>query len=469
MTTATVDDLVAYAWRRGTLSYKLWDQQLPIYESIRGLPPHTDPVVILCARQFGKSVLGALLAVEDCLRHDEVAVLIVGPSIEQTVGIVNQSLQVIQKDAPEGLIKRAKAESQWYIGSSELIIGGFDVRMASRKRGRRLHRIYLEELVDSHPDDYEEALRSDLGPALTHSTDGSMISLSTLPRIGDHPFITKTIPQAKLNNAFYSYTIDDNKALSQQQYDACVKRCGGRDTIAFRREYLNEVIRDPSIVVVPTFNKATHVAQFEAPLETKWNVMIDWGGVRDKTAALLMTYSFMDDVDIVWQEKVWGPNTSTDRIVEELRQWEREYEITARIADVPGQLAVDLNQSFGYYVVSPQKSDWQSSVNQMVARFAQDKVRVHKRCQFTTLSLESGVLNRNKNDFDRSEALGHCDALAALMYGLRCLDRTSPWGKVATSRDNSFVMPKADPNGELASSITGGKVFGGSKRFGSFR
>lgn len=465
----TPEDLVAYAWRKGDLSWKLWPQQVPIYRSIRSLPKHTDPVVILCARQFGKSVLGDLLAVEDCIRNQDVAVMVVGPTIDQTVAIVNQSMQVIQKDAPEGLIRRAKAESQWYIGNSELIVGGFDVRMASRKRGRRLYRIYIEEVVDSHPDEYEEALQSDLGPMLTHSLDASMVFLTTLPKVPDHPFITKTIPQAQLNGAFYSYTINDNKALSQQQYDACVKRAGGIGTVAFRREYLNEIVRDPTVVVVPTFIKTQHVKLYEPPTTTKWQVAIDWGGVKDKTAALLMTYDFFSDLDLVWDERVFPANTPTTEIVKACQEMERAFNIEKRVADVAGQISVDLNQSYQYYVMSPEKSDWQASVNQMVARFAQNKVLVHPRCKFMTISLESGTLNRNKNDFERSEALGHCDGLAALMYGLRCLDRTNPWPETVVSRDHAFVWPKVPEHEEIAHAITGKTFNATPKKFGSFK
>lgn len=465
----TEDEFAWYAWRRGMISYKLWPQQLPIYNAIRELPLHSDPVVVLCARQFGKSVLGALLAIEDCLRNSEVAVMVVGPTIEQTTAIVNQSMQVISRDAPPGLIRPSKAESKWYVDDSELIIGGFDVRMASRKRGRRLHRIYIEEIVDSKPDDYEEALSSDLGPMLTHSDDASMIFLTTLPKIPDHPFITKTIPAARLRGSFYSYTIDDNKALTPEKYQACVDRAGGRHTIAFRREYLNEIVRDPTVVVVPTFCKPEHVKKFPIPTTTKWMVCVDWGGVRDKTVALLMTHDFFEAKDLVVDELVFDPNTSTNDIVQALRRWEREYEVDRRVADVPGQISVDLSQTHQYHVSSPEKSDWQSGVNQMVARFAQNTVLVHPRCTFTTLSLESGTLSKNKNDFDRSEALGHCDALAALMYGLRCIDRLNPWPHTAVSRDNSFVWAKAPEHADIAEAVVGKSFVGGHKKFGAFK
>ncbi len=181
-----------------------------------------------------------------------------------------------------------------------------------------------------------------------------------------------------------------------------------------------------------------------------------------------MTYDFLEDKDNVWDERSFPPNTATTEILAGVRAMEAEFTIDKRVADVPGQISVDLNLSHQYYVTSPEKSDWQASVNQMVARFAQDKVRVHPRCKFLALSLESGTLNRNKNDFDRSEALGHCDALASLMYGLRCLDRTNPWGRTLVSRDHAFVWPKAEVNADIADAVVG-KTFGGAKKFGSFR
>lgn len=161
-------------WQLGMLKWKLWNQQRPIYETVRGLPDNTGTAVVLCARQFGKSYLGALLAVEDCIRYPGCSVLIVGPTIKQTVDIVHQSLKKIAEDAPPGLINRSKSETRWYIGDSELIVGGFDVSNATRQRGKTIQSIYLEELVDSNPDQYNETIRSDLGPALTHSKGGCL-------------------------------------------------------------------------------------------------------------------------------------------------------------------------------------------------------------------------------------------------------------------------------------------------------
>jgi hypothetical protein len=66
-------------------------------------------------------------------------------------------------------------------------------------------------------------------------------------------------------------------------------------------------------------------------------------------------------------------------------------------------------------------------------------------------------------------ALGHCDAIAAAMYGVRCLDRTNPWGETRpASRDNAHIVPIKPENEAVAEAIIG-RSFATMKQFGSFR
>lgn len=425
--TITRSDLVHHMWMKGNLSWKLWAQQIPIYQTIRGLPDSVTTVVVLCARQFGKSYLGTLCAVEDCLQNPDTSVLIIGPTIKQTIDIVHQSIRKIAQDAPTGLIQRSKSESRWFIGSSELLIGGFDISNATRQRGKTLLKIYLEELVDSNPDQYAETIRSDLAPALTHSKNGKLVYLTTPPKLPDHPFITDTIPEAKLYGAFFSFTIDDNKQLSPDQYEACVRRCGGKDTIEFRREYLCEIVRDPSITVVPDFRADKHVGDFALPTHCFYQTAVDFGGVRDFTVALLHTYDFLSDTDLVLDERVFGPNTPTNKIIEGIREMEGKLPIRLRWIDAPPQMVdIDMN-SQGFDARVPLKTDWLSAVNNMAVRFTQSKCLIAPKCKFLIQSLQSGTFNKSRNDFERTSSLGHCDGLAALMYGIRHMDRTNPY------------------------------------------
>lgn len=429
-------------WEAGILRWSLWEQQLPIYDSIRALPPEIDEPVILCARQFGKSHLGCILAIEDCLRYDDRCILIIGPTLKQTREIVAPRIRRIMQSAPPGLIRPSKSEGKWYIGTSELVIGGMDVN-SSAQRGKTVQNVYIEEIVESKPDDYLEALRSDIGPAMTHSDAGKMVFLTTLPKIPDHPFITETMAKAALNGALYIYTIHDNRALSKAQFEACVRRAGGESTDDWKREYLCQIVRDRNLVIIPDFDDKQDVLAFRVPETINLEVFTDWGGVRDLTVSLLMGYDFLTARDLVIDE-LWHPhNTPTEHIVKTFRAKWGEHDIKRHVVDAPGQLAVDLQSTHGMSISPPQKDDWEASINNLANRFTQRKVKIHPRCKLLIQTCRSGVFNKNRTDFDRSVTLGHMDAVAALMYGVRCLDRTSPFAPEKKQHDFFFVRPDA--------------------------
>lgn len=466
--------IVEHLWRIGELGFKLWPQQIPIYNQIRSLTvEQTTNIVVLCARQFGKSYLGALLAIEDCLQNPGVSVVIVGPTIKQTTDIVYQGIRKIQIDAPEGLVRRTKSESRWHIGESELIVGGFDVQNATRQRGKTLYKIYIEELVDSNPDDYDDAIKSDIGPALTHSPCGQITYLTTPPKIPDHPFLIDTVPEAVLSNSFFKYTIDDNKQLSQSQYDACVKRCGGRETVEFQREYMCNVVRDQSILVTPNFDKEKHVREdVICPRHGFFQVTTDWGGVRDKTCALLHVYDFVMDKFLVIDERVHDANTATSTILLSIRSMISDHgvEIFKHVADVPGQLQVDLRELHEYDISVPRKDDWRSACNNMDVAFYESRILIHPRCVFLVENCNSGTFNKMRTDFDRTRALGHCDGLAALMYAYRTQNRENPWRNAPHTTmpfkmpDNIFQVPKKDDSLHELASVMVPRTFGGRKR-----
>lgn len=473
----TVNEVKHALWRDGDLRWKLWPQQEPIYHGIRSLPRAVQHAVVLCARQFGKSYLGALLALEDCLRNPGTTVLVVGPTKEQTTDIVHQSVRAISEDAPPDLVRRSKSESRWYVGDSELVVGGFDSKNASRKRGRSLAKIYIEEVVDADPDQYLESMRSDLGPALLHAKDAKMIFLTTLPKLTDHPFILETIPQARLEEAFFSYTIDDNHAIDAEQYEACVKRAGGRHTVEFRREYLNEIVRHDTMMIVPDFDRSRHVRELKRPEHGNFQTFLDFGGVRDKTVALLVVYDFKRNKLLVLDERAFDTNVPTEHIIPRVLEMEAGIPEPLRWADCPGQLQIDLNSSHGFQVRLPLKDDWQAAVNNMQLAFSADEIEIDPRCRITVASLESGQFNKHRTDFGRTSALGHCDALAALMYAVRMIDKKNPYPKVYLQRDTMFIPPeKPSEMVQLAQSVQP-KSFRNEfnsdkyrpKKFGSFK
>ena len=482
-------------WAAGDLSYMLWPQQQIIYDSIWSLPPHVALAVILCARQFGKSFLEAVLAIEKAIRNPDRCMLIIGPTEKQTREIVAPKIKMIAKDAPllryplskktYPLVRRSKSEGKWCVGpkdcESEIFIGGFD-QNSTAQRGKTLLDIFIEEVVDSDPDTFNESMRSDLGPALTHSKGGKMIFVSTLPKIPDHPFITEKIPEAKLDGAFYSYTIDDNAALTLDEKLKCAKTAGCKvdrekklilvKTPDYLREYENQQIRDEQKTIIPAFDEKRHVVDFALPTYSKFWVYGDWGGVKDKTALLLVTYDYLRNKVLFIDERFFDPNTATNQIMRTSKVMECQVDADAfggRKLDAPGQTLVDIRE-LGFDVEQVHKGDWLATVQNLNIGFQLDSIEVHPRCRYLIQTLNSGQLNKQRTDFARSEVLGHADMVAAAMYAYRNLDRTNPWPKPESStiikRPTAEDLDRLEREKELFSPQQGQKMK--ARKFGAF-
>lgn len=425
----------AYLWVTGNLSYKLWDQQQVIYDRIRSMPKTTQTVVCLLARQYGKSVLGCLLATEDCIRNQDIVVMIIGPTIKQTREIVVPRMRLLMKDMPEGLIRHIKSEDTYYFcNGSEIKLGGFDTG-SSAQRGKTIYKVYIEEILESDPDNYLEFLRSDLVPALTHSKHAQIIFLTTLPKIPDHPFVLDTIPEAMEAGAYFVATIEENKKISAEQKAAIIKLCGGVDSPDYRREYLCQQIRDSTIILVPEFDEALHVRQISLP--EYYNVWAggDVGGVRDKSVFLLFAYDFQRAKILCLDERYYNAETGSGEMVrgslamERLAEKAKNYNqgMIPRYIDAPGQLQIDFLHQHNFSCVLPRKDELEATVNQVRVAFTRGMIEIDPKCTFLIRTLRSGTFNRLRTDLDRTNTLGHMDAFMALAYGIRHAIASNPF------------------------------------------
>lgn len=431
-------------WRSGELDWLLWPQQKVIYDEIRAMPASAGLCVMLCARQFGKSVLSTLLALEDCIRYPNTTNLIIGPTEKQTRAIVAPRIKLLSKTAPDGLISPTKSESKWVVGSSELYIGGFDSKNATAQRGKTLKNIHIEEIVDADPDQYMTSMRSDLAPAMLHSKNGQMRFFTTLPKIPDHPFIVDTMATAEELGTLHVYTIDDNAALDAEQKEKALRLAGGVNSPDARREYFCELVRDETRMVIPDYNEALHVGEVNYPRAGVAQLTIDLGGVRDKTAGTFGWYDFYNAKYVIRDELVFDSNTPTEKIMDEYRRIMDEHgKHFTRVdicIDAPGQWLVDFCEMHGVRAKMPPKDDWQAAVNQMAVKFLNNNVIIHPKCEFLRKSCRSGVFNKNRTDFDRTTTLGHMDALAALMYHLRTQDTSNPY-RAEPESSGQFYTP----------------------------
>jgi hypothetical protein len=246
------------------------------------------------------------------------------------------------------------------------------------------------------------------------------------------------------------------------------RRCGGKHTDAFKREYLAQIIRVMSKVIIPGFSPAKHVKEFDLPSPAHIQLTADWGGTRDMTVALVHTYDFIHNRLLIWDEKAFPPNTPSVHIKKDLDSWNHVW--FAKHADVAGQTLIDLFE-LGTEFATPPKSDWLATVQSMSNLFEMDQIWIHPRCKFLIQSCRAGVFNKNRTDFERLPEIGHCDALAALMYANRVQERSNPYKRDdLVNNEKIFIWNnKKETEQVTMETMLPATKFPGPTRFGKFR
>lgn len=472
----TWTDLKHRMWRQGNLQWKLDPLQVSISKAVYAT--NARKVCILSSRQIGKSYWAVVFALEFLIKNPGKIVRIIAPTLTACNDIVNDNLNAILEDCPPDFIVRRKSEMRWSINpeagkrkQSTLRLGALEREYVDKNRGGNASIIIYEECGFVRGDDFNYGVNSVLGPQLLRSA-GREIFVSTPSEDPEHPLHTRIKPEAEALGTFFSYTLYDSPSITQEMVDAAITRCGGTDTDDFQREYLARIIRPSSFMVVPPYDEVRHVAPFDPPLEAHWTVTIDWGGVRDLTVALFHTWDFASARHLIWDEQVFAPNTSTDHIVDRLKEWERKwhnFRVQARYADVFSQTSIDM-YNMQYPTMVPPKGQWLAMVNGMVVHFSTDTILIHPRCNFLRRSLRSGLFNKRRDDFDRSPELGHMDALAALMYAVRGQSRVNPYtGREALPANIVVPYQHKTEQDKLAESLNPGGNWDMPRTFGAFR
>lgn len=432
-------------WYRGNLSWKLHSGQLLVYEKLRALPQSVREAVVLIARRWGKSFLGVVMALEDCLAASERQVFIVGPDLKQTRKIITPLINQICADAPAGLIRQTKSELLWKVGNSNLMIGAFDTAFESF-RGLGGYGIYLEESGSSNPEEYDYVQVSVFNPVLQHSR-GRKVHFTTPSKLLDHPLHTKTIPEADQNHALYIFSIMDNPLLTDEQKADEIKNMGGMEAVACKRELFCKIEKDLESTVIPEFDEERHVKEMEIPQFAHWLTVTDYGGVMDPHDSLLCYWDFLRAKFCIYDERWLPKNTDTGEVIKASLEMEKQakwLDEPRRISDCPGQVLVDLRK-MGYRTINPdkEKGSWEAMINAIRLGFQDDVIEVNPRCTKLIACLNYGQYTMNRKDFARTEALGHLDPIAALGYGYRHKNISNPFPKyLGKSKISHYIDPK---------------------------
>lgn len=428
-------DVVNTLWQRGSLSWLLYKHQLPIYYKIREVLKSDDPnlnsYVIDCARQFGKSFIMFLIAVENCLQIPNSTVVYVGPLKSQVNEIINgNTFNVIFGTCPQDLTPKYDGTTLQFKNGSRIRLAGTDNKNYSNLRGGAAHLVLLDEA--GFMNDLEIGVLPTVEP-MTKTTGGKVIFASTPPDTLDHDYI-QILRDHEENNLISTYTIWDDTSLTEQQLQKIINQCRGKETTKFKREYECQRIIETSVQVIP---ELTEFLAKKLTIDTKYKednlfqywkkyVVIDTG-IRDKTAAIFGHYNFhTKKVVMESMLDLQGSEYNTSRLAEMIKVrvsdlWPNIREDQIRyIADNNNLIVInDLNIIYKIPFIPTTKG----RLDEMVQKvrdwiyderilFAPDAMEILNCSRFA-------IWAKSRSEFSRSAKYGHYDALAALVYLIR--------------------------------------------------
>lgn len=428
-------DAIAALWQRGELSWKCHAVQKDMRTVFYNADDNAT-LVWLLARQSGKSVELAILALEQCRRKPNSIVKILTDTKLHAQSIFDPIFKMLLEDCPENL-KPVYIESKFtyhFDNGSSIQLAGSDNKHYERLRGQKSDLVLVDEA--GFCDNLKHIVKSILLPTLTH-TGGKIVLASTPPTDPDHDFY-EFIEQAELNNTLTKKTIYDNPLLKDEQVQRIIKEMGGENSPQFRREYLCEVIREEENVLFPEFNSDLEkeiVKEWPKPPFYDTYVSMDLG-YKDLTAVLFAYFDFRANKVIIEDEIVLsGKELQLPDLTERILKKEAELWTNPLSGEVKKPLTrvSDINYIVTQEIarisrneitfVPAKKDDNEAALNNLRVMLATKKIIINPRCKFLIRHLRNCKWKNveTKTTFARSPDNGHYDTVDAAKYLVRSI------------------------------------------------
>lgn len=432
----TKQDLIRERWLRGNLNYKLHAGQRLIRKRFDESSAN-QLFVGECSRQFGKTVFEAVLALEKAFSKKKAKVKIGTAFQTDLLEFIIPAFDLVMEDCPEDLKPVWKSQKSKYIlphNGSEIKLVGLD-RKPNGLRGTVIDLIILSEagfIANLH-----YLFKSVIIPATTHRPDCRVTMLSTPPETPAHEFLDY-VQKAEMEGGHIKLTIYDNPMLDEVTIARLMKEAGGPESTTWQREYLCMHVTDANLQIVAEW-KDEFWTEVERGPEFKYYhkySAMDLG-VRDFTAHLFGYYHFKKAALVIEDEfMINGPTMTTLVLQQMIKEKEKEIwgldefgvpnKIHRRISDNNNPLLIqDLSSLHQLHYSETDKGRLEAMVNTVKIMVRQGSILVHPRCKFTRGCLKYGIWDKHRDQFSRSEVYGHYDALAALIYLVRNLDKTT--------------------------------------------
>lgn len=420
-------------------------------------------------RQFGKSFLVCLIAVEFAMRRRAVQIRFVAPSAKELRKIVHPQMRTLLGDCPAELKPRWNGADGFYLfpNGSELHIAGVNDGHADDARGQRSHLNVIDEA--GFVDQFDYVLKSVLLPQ-TLTTGGRTVVISTPPESPAHEFIP-VLREAESRGAYHVHTLDQTTHLSPKAKAQLVTDMGGEKSTKVRRELFCEIVTDETRAVVPEWTDERAKASvrpvpaptFETPL-----VSMDVG-FEDFSHVLFGHYDFRR-AKLCVRAEVRLQRMRTDELAAEIKRVESEIwpqvgtllpafgsNVPApkphRVSDTDLILINDMSQIHGLHFTPTEKDEKEAQVNQLRLWVQTGRIEIDPSCAHLIRQLHTAIWNKQRTEFERSAMDGHFDGVDALIYMLRNAPiHVNPYPALsaAVSEHTHTVLPSAADSANAA-------------------
>ena len=451
-------------WNRGAHLDRMFHAgQLECKELFESNSKDGDMFMLLLPRRFGKSVFCFGMTDNFCRQNRNARILYLSKTSDNLKEILDQSSGAILQTCPEHLKPQYMKKDQKYVypNGSEIRFKGMDKAGADSLRGVTADLIVLDEFC--FMEDVGNLIDNVLMPMLIER-GGRMLLASTPPIAPGHESI-EYIMKCQLRGNFVKKTIYDCPRWSPEQIDKFEEEAGGKDSDTFRREYMCEIITDRNRAIL-TACTAAHmdklVKTWVKPTDylPDHYISIDPGG-RDQTAILYAYYDYLEGTLVIDDEDILD-SPSTDEIKKAVDNklkgdWKG---ITPHriIMDNNNLILVkDMQKLHGMSVKATKKDKKEAQVNNTNIMMMREEIVIDPRCVNLDKQCRYGVWNKTRTSYERTAALSHCDAIDALVYLVRNINKSrNPIPVMAPDYSNAVnhdAYPGSDSKGSIFKKI----------------
>ncbi len=430
-------------WFRGRLNYKLRSHQRSIEEKFEDVRRrHQLLFVFNCARRIGKTYWAIKKAIEyardPSIKNPRIKY---GAAFQTDVEeIVIPLFQKILEDCPSQLRPKWLSSKKKFIfphqvggrwthdKGGEIKLIGFD-KNPDGIRGGYADLILLEEAGFISRLAY--LYSSVLVPMTMKRPKPMIVPFGTPSETPSHDFHTFA-EKAKMEDAYLEMNIYQNSVLTPQEIEMYHKECLTESD--WLREYMCQWVIDEQRAIIPEFNALNNIKKVERDENFtyyhKYEIM-DLGVKRDKTVCLFGYRDFKRAKTVITGEcTMTGPSMTTNKLADLIKVTEakafgpEEYKVYMRKGDSDNPLLLqDLTAVHNLPFSATDKESLHAMVNQLRTHI--HEYEIDPSCKELIGCLNTALWNVNRDKFDHSDLFGHFDALAALVYFERNVDKNT--------------------------------------------